>query len=296
MRAFTIDRESPLIVAYFVRRWHQIIGFYLTVSTAYLFTLPTYAADTKVLPLDCTKDIVAAEINALPYRVTHSYPHRTSAFSQGLVYQDGNIYESTGGYGQSSIAEIQLKDGRLIQQQSIDETLFGEGLTIWQDQLIQLTWHSRKVLRYHKKDFSPLPHQSIKTEGWGLTHDGHHLINSDGSATLYYRDPESLMLVKSLRVTYLNRPLKRLNELEWVDQCLLANIWQSPRIAVIKPSNGQVLGFIDLSPILKREQRQPSAGVANGIAVMPGEQSLLITGKNWQRIYQLQFQATQKPL
>ena len=269
MRAFTIDRKSPLIVAYFVRRWHQIIGACLTVSTAYLFTLPTYAADANVLPLDCTKDIIAAEINALPYRVTHSYPHRTNAFSQGLVYQDGNIYESTGGYGQSSIAETQLKDGRLIQQRSIDETLFGEGLTIWQDQLIQLTWHSKKVLRYNKKDFSPLPPRSIKTEGWGLTHDGHHLINSDGSATLYYRDPESLMLVKSLRVTYLNRPLKRLNELEWVDQCLLANIWQSPRIAVIKPSNGQVLGLSTSVRFSKENSNNPQLGSQMGLPSCP---------------------------
>ena len=294
MRAFTIDRKPRISLAYFARRWHHKIVFYLTLSMTYLLTLQASAsaADASVLPLDCTQDRASTDINALAYRVIHSYPHRTSAFTQGLVYQNGNIYESTGGYGQSSIAEIQLNDGKLIQQQAIDETLFGEGLTLWQDQLIQLTWHSGKVLRYLKKDFSPLPPQSIKTEGWGLTHDGHHFINSDGSDTLYYRDPKSFKLVKSIRVSYLNRPLRKLNELEWVDQCLLANIWQSPRIAVIQPSNGKVLGFIDLSPIIKREQRQSSAGVANGIAVMPGEQSLLITGKNWQRIYQLQFQAT----
>ena len=282
-------RQLHLITYCLNRELQQIHAHLLMLSIALISAVNVNAANNSVLPIDCTQDSVSTDINALPYRIKQSYPHRTSAFSQGLVYQDGRIYESTGHYGQSSISEIRLNEGKIIQQQHIDKTLFGEGLTIWQDQLIQLTWKSGKVLRYNKKDLSLIEQQSIKTEGWGLTHDGHQLINSDGSATLYYREPESLALVKTVEVSVLNRPLKKINELEWVDQCLLANIWQSPRIAVIKPSNGQVVGFIDLTSIIKREHQRSSAGVANGIAVMPGEQSLLITGKNWQFIYQLQF-------
>ena len=282
-------RQSLFFALWSIKRSHQDWRSFFIFVIHLLFTVTAHAVTSAVLPLDCSAIIFSAETKDLPYRITDSYPHRAHAFTQGLVYEKGHLYESTGQLGESSVAKIRLKDGKVIQHKAIDNTLFGEGLAIWQDQLIQLTWTSGQVLRHKKTDLSLISQQSIDTEGWGLTHNGQHLINTDGSAKIYYRDPISLALVKTVTATYLNRPIKKLNELEWVDQCLLANIWQTPYIAVIQPDSGKVLGLIDLSVIIKKEQQQSSAGVANGIAVLPSQQSLLITGKYWRRVYQLQF-------
>ncbi len=235
----------------------------------------------------------------LPYKVRATYPHSTNAYTQGLVYHQGYIYESTGQYGHSSVSQIDLISGKRLQTQALAKKYFGEGLTIWQKQLIQLTWKSGKVFLYHLNHLKPIinpqvPVLSIEGEGWGITHNGKSLVTSNGSEYLSFRDPETLMVQSTVKITYLGRPLKKLNELEWVNGCVLANIWQSQYIAVINPNTGITEGLIDLKRIIAHEKKLGSAGVANGIALLTGTQRLLVTGKNWRHVYEIDL-LTEKP-
>jgi len=259
-----------------------------------------FSSHCQSIALQC--DGAALQKNSpvqMSYRVVKQHPHRSDAFTQGLLYREGKLYESTGRYGHSTLSRIDLEHGEVQQQHALSPQYFGEGLTLWRDQLIWLTWKSGKVFRYRAEDISPLTVQELPAshtdhsspvEGWGITHNGEQLITSDGSAQLTFRHPETLAASRTVIVRYRDRPLKKLNELAWVDGCLLANIWQSPYIAVIDPDSGLTTALLDLSPLLKREQRlSPSAGVANGIAHLPEQRQLLVTGKNWQHIYQLKM-------
>lgn len=265
----------------------------------FLFSLPLQfsAASSHAATIQCDK----LSANTIPttwiVRVNNTYPHNSSAFSQGLIYHDGHLFESTGHYGQSTVSKIHLKSGKNIKQIALDDTVFGEGLTIWQDQIIQLTWKAGQVYRYSLADLVLEQTQRISGEGWGITHDHQHLITSDGTAQLSFRDPTSLAVQSTIDVTYLGRPLKNLNELEWVNNCLLANIWQSQYIAIIDPASGQTTALIDLSRIIAHEQKTGTSEVANGIAWLADNQRLLITGKYWQRIYEIELieRSTAKP-
>ena len=234
---------------------------------------------------------------SIPYTIAARYPHRTDAFSQGLIYREGYIYESTGLYGQSSISKIKLGETTALIETALKETYFGEGLTQYNNEFIQLTWKSGDVLRYTIDTAQPQGHsrfqlnkvQKIEGEGWGVTFDGSAIITSNGSAQLTYRDPETLKPQKLLDVTAIGRPLKNLNELEWVDGCLYANIWRSDTIAVIDPNSGNATHTIDLSPIAQKERKLYNVDVANGIAYRPENGNLLVTGKNWRFIYELEL-------
>lgn len=243
--------------------------------------------------IHCTSNMESAKGSAAPvrliYKVHQLYPHRIAAFSQGLIYHDGDIYESTGQYGQSTISQLDLKTAAVKQSYALDKTFFAEGLTLWQDQLIQLSWKSEKVFRYSLKDLTLVETQTINGEGWGITHNGESLITSNGSSTLSFRNPKTLAIEKTLEVSVSGRPLKHLNELEWVNGCILANIWQSQFIAVINPQHGETTSLIDLTPLILHEQKAGTKGVANGIALIPESQHLLVTGKNWRGIYELEI-------
>ena len=255
------------------------------------------AASSYAATIQCDKLPANKTPTTWSVRVKNTYPHSSSAFSQGLIYHDGYIFESTGHYGQSTVSKIHLKSGKNIKQIKLDDTVFGEGLTVWQDQIIQLTWKSGQVYRYSLADLALEQTQSISGEGWGITHNHQHLITSNGTAQLSYRDPTSLAVQSTIDVTYLGRPLKNLNELEWVNNCLLANIWQSQYIAIIDPVSGQTTALIDLSRIIAHEQKTGTSEVANGIAWLADNQRLLITGKYWQRIYEIELieRSTAKP-
>ena len=256
----------------------------------------SYAAGNNTSSIDCNKANTAAAKSApinWHVKVHNTYPHRSNAFTQGLIYHQEKLFESTGHYGQSSISQININTGEVIQHRALDKTVFGEGITIWNNELIQLTWKSGQVYRYSLSDFSLQKTQNIQGEGWGITHNGQSLITSNGSAQLSFRDPQSLAEQSTLNVSYLGRPLKNLNELEWVNGCILANIWQSQYIAIIEPSNGQTTGLIDLQRIIAHEQKTGTSEVANGIAWHTENQRLLITGKYWQRIYEIEL--IQKP-
>ena len=263
----------------------------------------SYAAKPSPSPIHCNAvktDSALSSSSSLPrtapanwqVKVHNTYPHRSNAFTQGLIVHQEQLFESTGHYGQSSISQININSGEIIQQRALNKNVFGEGITIWNNELIQLTWKSGQVYRYSLPDFSLLQTQTISGEGWGLTHNNQSLISSNGSAQLSFRDPISLAVESTLNVTYLGRPLKNLNELEWVNGCILANIWQNHSIAIIDPSSGQTTGLIDLSRIVAHEQKTGTSEVANGIAWLAESQRLLITGKYWQRIYEIELVKT----
>lgn len=231
--------------------------------------------------------------NSLPptihYEVVNRYPHSTVAFTQGLDYHNGILVESTGLYGQSTLSASRLGDPQPLNTITLDDSLFGEGATLYNNEIIQLTWKSGRAFRYRADDLSLLNEYRISGEGWGITHNKHQLITSDGSATLTFRNPETLEAEKQLGVTFAGRLLKNINELEWVNGCVLANVWQTDTIAVIDPDSGTTVYTIDLSALAKPEKLQNPQHVANGIAWREDNGNLLVTGKNWQYIYELEL-------
>ncbi len=234
----------------------------------------------------------AAEITApaaIGYSVVATYPHDKNAFTQGLVYVGGALYESTGLYGRSSLRRVDLNSGRPEAIRTLDARYFGEGLTVFGDRLIQLTWRSGTGFVYARRDLSPLGQFRYPTEGWGLTQDGKNLIMSDGSATLYFLDPDRFTEVRRIQVRDHRGPVKLLNELEFVGGVIFANVWQSPRIVRIDADSGRVTGVIDLSALANRMRRDPSTDVLNGIAYIPGSGRLLITGKLWPSLYAIKL-------
>ena len=231
-----------------------------------------------------------AEIPTYSYRVVHSFPHDPDAFTQGLLYDNGFLYESTGQYGQSSLRKVELETGAVVQLHQLDDRFFAEGLALFGNRLLQLTWRANKGFAYRLDSFEPLAEFAYPTEGWGLTYDGEILIMSDGSATLYFRDPFTFTEVSRIAVVAQGRPVSQLNELEWIAGEVFANIWQTDTIARIDPATGQVAGWIDLTGLLNSEDRRGSnAEVLNGIAYDPEGERLFVTGKRWPKLYQIEL-------
>ena len=235
----------------------------------------------------------AAAETAVPadigYSVVATYPHDANAFTQGLVYVGGALYESTGLYGRSSLRRVDLSSGKPELIRPLAAQYFGEGLTAFGERLIQLTWRSGTGFVYSRRDLRPVGQFRYPTEGWGLTQDGKYLIMSDGSATLYFLDPDSFTEVRRIQVRDHRGPVKLLNELEFVGGVIFANVWQSPRIVRIDADSGRVTGVIDLSKLAQRVRRDPSTDVLNGIAYIPGSGRLLITGKLWPNLYAIKL-------
>jgi glutaminyl-peptide cyclotransferase len=223
------------------------------------------------------------------YKVIAEYPHDPDAFTQGLVYTNGVLYEGTGLYGRSSLRKVDLESGEAYQTVLLPEEYFGEGVTVFADKVYQLTWKSRQGFIYDADDFSALDSFQYSTEGWGLTHDGEKLIMSDGSAYLYTRDPETFAEMKRVLVVDNNGPVVRLNELEYVNGEVFANVWQTDRIARIDPETGSVLGWIDLSGLLAPEDRAGPVDVLNGIAYDADNDRLFVTGKLWPKLFEIEL-------
>jgi glutaminyl-peptide cyclotransferase len=222
------------------------------------------------------------------YRVVHAYPHDQQAFTQGLIYLDGHLYESTGIEGKSSLREEDLETGRILQFQDVPSKYFAEGLTDWGNTLIQLTWQSHAALVYDRTTFHFLRSFQYDGEGWGLTHDTKSLILSDGSATLKFFDPATFRQTRSINVTDRGKPVTELNELEFIHGEIYANIWHSDRIARISPTTGRVLGWVDLTGLLPASQRSNPEAVLNGIAYDAAHDRLFVTGKLWPKIFEIQ--------
>jgi glutamine cyclotransferase len=225
----------------------------------------------------------------MTYEVITSYPHDPSAFTQGLVYWEGYFYESTGLYGESSLRKVAIETGEVLQKTDLPQAYFGEGLTLWQDQLIQLTWREGTGFIYNLEYFTLIEDFTYPTEGWGLTHDGTHLIMSDGSPTLFYLDPETFQVVNRVNVFYQGQNISRINELEYIRGEIFANIWQTDDIIRINPHTGEVMGWIDLGGLLPNAERTPATDVLNGIAYDPENDRLFITGKRWPKVYEVRL-------
>ncbi|MBB4844684.1 glutaminyl-peptide cyclotransferase [Paucibacter oligotrophus] len=224
------------------------------------------------------------------YQVVHSYPHDPEAFTQGLVYKSGYLYESTGLQGQSTVRKVDLQTGRVLQQAGLPDALFGEGITVWEERLIGITWQSQFGYVLDVQSFKPLARFSYPGEGWGLTHNGQEIIMSDGTAELRFLDPNNLRELRRLRVSAAGKPVTQINELEWVEGEVWANIWQTDRIARIDPKSGQVTGWIDLSGLLSAaERRQSNADVLNGIAYDPQTRRIFVTGKLWPKLFEIKL-------
>jgi glutamine cyclotransferase len=219
--------------------------------------------------------------------VVNIYPHDRTAFTQGLVVDGGALYEGTGLNGQSSLRRVDLESGEVLQSIPLAAEHFGEGVTAWKDQLIQLTWKSRLGFVYDKATFQLLKTFNYPTEGWGLTHDGQSLIMSDGTPTLYYLDPVTLQETRRITVTDQGQPVFKLNELEFIHGEILANVWQTDRIARISPETGQVIGWIDLTGLLSEADRQQPVDVLNGIAYDAEHDRLFVTGKLWPKLFEI---------
>ena len=222
-------------------------------------------------------------------RVVESYPHDPRAFSQGLAFHDGQLYEGTGQTGQSALRRVELKTGRVLQQHRLDRRLFGEGVTILDGKIYQLTWKAGVCFVYDLKTFREVGRFRYPGEGWGLTHNGRQLILSDGSSTLRFIDPTTFRVVRRVYVKHQRRALTDLNELEYVDGEILANVWRKDYIARINPETGVVVGWIDLRSLYPPSRRASVEHVLNGIAYDADGKRLLVTGKNWPRLYHIEL-------
>ena len=225
----------------------------------------------------------------MAYEVVNIYPHDPGAFTQGLIYLDGYLYESTGLYGESTLRRVELETGEVLKRIDLSPDYFAEGLTAWEDTLVQLTWREGTGFVYSQADFSLLGRFTYPTEGWGLTQDGQWLILSDGSATLFFLNPDTFLVEKSVTVTYQGEEVDRINELEYIRGEVFANIWQTDQIIRIDPASGQVLGWVDLGGILPPEAHQADTDVLNGIAYDPARDRLFVTGKRWPYLYEIRL-------
>jgi glutaminyl-peptide cyclotransferase len=223
------------------------------------------------------------------YQIVRSHPHDPAAFTQGLTIADGQLYEGTGLYGQSSLRRVDLTTGAALQQIALDGRYFGEGVAVVGDRIVQLTYQTGVGFVYDRTTFAKQKEFTYSGEGWGLTYDGQRLIMSDGSDTLRFWNPDTLAEVGRLRVRDGDRAIDRINELEYVDGAIYANIWQEERIARIDPKTGVVNAWIDMSNLLTATERSRGVDVLNGIAHDPKTGHFLITGKLWPWVFEVRF-------
>jgi len=234
---------------------------------------------------------VAAQAQATPvhgYDVVHEYPHDAGAFTQGLVFRDGFLYESTGLEGRSSLRKVEIETGRVVQQRNVDSAYFAEGLTEWNGQLLQLTYTTRVGFVYDLASFEPRGTFSYQGQGWGLTHDDRRLIMSDGTPELRFLDPKTRREQGRVVVRDRGTPVRDLNELEVVQGQVYANVWHTDRIARISAASGRVVGWIDLTGLLSTVYQRDPEAVLNGIAFDAVRGRLFVTGKLWPQLYEIE--------
>lgn len=222
------------------------------------------------------------------YRIVKAYPHDPLAYTQGLIYRDGFLFESTGLNGRSTLRKVRLETGEVVQQRRLDQIYFAEGLTELNGQLVQLTWQSNVAFVYDSATFALRRTLKYSGEGWGLTHDQRQFILSDGTENLRFLDPVTFRETRRIAVTDGGTPVKQLNELEYVRGEIYANVWHTDRIARISPQTGRVIGWIDLQGLLSPIYRLDSEAVLNGIAHDPVGNRLFVTGKLWPQLFEVE--------
>ena len=240
----------------------------------------------------CTAAHAGADAPTLRWKMVAEYPHDTTSFTQGLLWHEGRLFESEGQYGASKVAEKNLLTGKTLRATPLADSEFGEGLTLYQGALWQLTWREGVLHRYDL-DLKPTGALRYGGEGWGITSDGEALIVSNGSPTLTWIDPVGPKVLRKVEVRDGERPVTYLNELEWVEGAIYANVWNTDRIARINPATGRVTGWLDLSPLKRKAgisaQQQAQGAVLNGIAYRADKQHLLVTGKYWPKVYEIKL-------
>jgi glutaminyl-peptide cyclotransferase len=222
------------------------------------------------------------------YTLVNTYPHDPNAFTEGLLYSDGSLYESTGINGNSSLRCVDLITGNILQEYALPDQYFGEGIAVVNNTILQLTWESQIGFIYDKTTFATLGNFSFSTEGWGLTFDGKHLIMSDGTNNLYFIDPTTFERTGQIQVHDGNTTIVNINELEYINGDVYANIWQTNTIAIINPQTGQVKAWIDLTGITSENNSDPNS-VLNGIAYDQNSNRLFVTGKDWPSLYEIKL-------
>jgi len=232
---------------------------------------------------------VAAQDAIYDYEVVASFPHDINAFTQGLVYQDGYLFEGTGKNGESSLSKLNLETGEVLLSTPLNRRYFGEGIEIVDDKIYQLTWKSHMVMVYDKTSFEQLGSHFNPTEGWGLTYDGESLILSDGTDSLQFIDPENFTQKSKIKVVYNDAPVRNLNELEYINGEIWANVWQTDYIVRIDPATGKVNSLIDLTGLSEQAQLGSSEAVLNGIAWDSEGERLFITGKHWDKLFEIRL-------
>ena len=237
----------------------------------------------------CSPSTEAGSIPEYGYEIVHTYHHDPMAFTQGLFYLNGYLYEGTGLEEQSSIRKVKLETGEVVERRDLPGQYFGEGIVNWKDRLLELTWTTHVGFVYDLLSFQPKGQFQYPGEGWGLTQDGKRIIMSDGSPQLRFWDPETLKELGRVTVTADGEPVKNLNELEWVKGEVYANIWQTERIARINPSNGKVVGWIDCHNLLNPADRTDETDVLNGIAYDAKGERLFVTGKKWPKLFEIKL-------
>jgi glutamine cyclotransferase len=230
-----------------------------------------------------------APIPQYTYEVVHSWPHDRGAFTEGLFYLDGALYESTGLYGTSSVRKVDLKTGEVIQQVSVPAEFFGEGMAMLNGELFQLTYTNHICFVYDFATFKEKRRFTYSGEGWGLTTDGKSLIMSDGTSKLQVRNPKTFAVERTINVSGGEQPVPNLNELEYIKGEIFANVWTTPFIVRIEPATGWVVGVIDLTGLLPKEERAQDTDVLNGIAYDPAGGRLFVTGKKWPKLYEIRL-------
>ncbi len=237
------------------------------------------AVQTPAIPVQ------QSNVKTLDWSIERAFPHDPTSFTEGLLWHDGALYESTGLEGHSKLRSVDLQSGEPTKSVNLPPQLFGEGLALAGDRLYQLTWQTKIGFAYDAKTFKPLAKFSYQNEGWGLTFDGTDLIQSDGSDVLTWRDTKNFAAKKTLKVTQDGEPLRNLNELEWINGYVWANVWQTDDIVVIDPQNGKVVGQINLTGLLGATDRTGQEDVLNGIAYDVASKRVFVTGKNWSKLF-----------
>ena len=243
-----------------------------------------------ILAFGLVSGSVRAAVPVYTVEVVKAYPHDTGAFTEGLYYRDGTLYESTGRNGQSFIRQVALDTGKVIRQVTIDKKYFGEGIAPWGDHIISLTWTDGAGFVWSNKNFKVSRSFSYSGEGWGLTGNDHNLIMSDGTSTIRFLDPLSLKTVRTLPVTINGRLIDQINELEWVDSEIYANVWRTREIIRIDPQTGKITGIIQLNNLPETQNTNMDVdAVANGIAYDAKAKRLFVTGKLWPHLYEVKL-------
>lgn len=248
------------------------------------------AASILLLSFACLLSAHGQEpVKQYGYRIVNSFPHDITAFTQGLVYRDGYVYEGTGKNGLSTLSKRNLDDGEVLLSTRLSRRYFGEGIEIVDNKVFQLTWQSNMVFVYDKENFERLGSHYNATEGWGLAYNGSELILSDGTAVLQFMEPEAFTPLRKVNVTYNGNPLPNLNELEFIDGEVWANVWQTDFIVRIDPASGIVKSVVDLSGLSANTQLGSNEAVLNGIAWDAERERLLVTGKHWAHLFEIEL-------